>query len=115
MGDPILHIELRNWSDIFVIAPLDANTLGKLAYGICDNLVTCVARAWDIKHKPLVFCPAMNTLMWQHPCTERNINVLKDYGYIEIPPVNKRLACGDEGVGGMAEVNDIIQKIIQLI
>jgi len=46
-GDPVLHIELRKWADLLVIAPLDANTLGKLSNGLCDNLLTCVARAWD--------------------------------------------------------------------
>lgn len=67
-GDPVLHIDLVKWADIFVIAPLDANTLGKIASGICDNIVTCVARAWD-NAKPLLFCPAMNTKMWEHPIT----------------------------------------------
>lgn len=67
-GDPVLHIDLAKWADLFLIAPLDANTLGKLASGICDNILTCVARAWDPK-KPLLFCPAMNTRMWEHPVT----------------------------------------------
>lgn len=67
-GDPVLHIDLVKWADVFVIAPLDANTLGKIASGICDNIVTCVARAWD-PVKPLLFCPAMNTKMWEHPVT----------------------------------------------
>lgn len=67
-GDPVLHIDLVKWADVFIIAPMDANTLGKMASGICDNLVTCVARAWDV-HKPLLFCPAMNTKMWEHPVT----------------------------------------------
>ncbi|EIE76929.1 hypothetical protein RO3G_01633 [Rhizopus delemar RA 99-880] len=60
ISDPILHIELRNWADIMVIAPLDANTLGKIANGLCDNLLTCVLRAWNVT-KPVVACPAMNT------------------------------------------------------
>lgn len=67
-GDPVLHIDLAKWADLFLIAPLDANTLGKLTSGICDNILTCVARAWDPK-KPLLFCPAMNTKMWEHPVT----------------------------------------------
>lgn len=53
VGDPVMHIELRRWADVFVIAPLSANTLAKLANGICDNLITCVARAWDFQ-RPLV-------------------------------------------------------------
>ena len=114
MGDPVLHIELRNWADVFVIAPLDANTLGKLAHGMCDNLLTCIARAWDIE-KPLLFCPAMNTVMWHHPSTKRNINILKEFGYKEIPPVSKHLACGEEGIGAMANIKDIVQHIADVI
>lgn len=54
VGDPVLHIELRRWADIFVIAPLSANTLAKMANGMCDNLLTCIVRAWDFKNKLLV-------------------------------------------------------------
>src|SRR5262249_9210861 len=62
-GDFVLHIELRKWADLLLIAPLDANTLAKLANGIADNCLTCVYRAWDMK-RPIVLAPAMNTLMW---------------------------------------------------
>src|SRR5262249_10521669 len=68
-GDPVLHIELRKWADVLVVAPLDANTLAKLAGGLCDNFLTCVFRAWDFAAKPVVLAPAMNTLMWQSPVT----------------------------------------------
>lgn len=74
-GDPVLHIDLVKWADLFLIAPLDANTLGKIASGICDNILTCVARAWD-PLKPLVFCPAMNTKMWEHPVTATQVYVI---------------------------------------
>ncbi|XP_063226233.1 phosphopantothenoylcysteine decarboxylase [Bacillus rossius redtenbacheri] len=108
--DPILHIELVKWADIFVIAPLDANTLAKLAQGLCDNLLTCVARAWNFD-KPLLFCPAMNTRMWEHPVTAPHVATLTSWGYKEIPCVEKRLACGDVGMGAMAEVDDIIRHV----
>ncbi|XP_074822114.1 phosphopantothenoylcysteine decarboxylase isoform X1 [Natator depressus] len=94
--DPILHIDLRRWADLMLVAPLDANTLAKIANGICDNLLTCVIRAWDMT-KPLLFCPAMNTAMWEHPITAQQVEQLKDFGYMEIPCVVKRLVCGDEG------------------
>ena len=94
IGDPILHIELRNWADCFLIAPLDANTLGKIAHGLCDNLLTCIVRAWELHKKHLIFCPAMNTAMWNHPITSKNIASLKEWGYIQVPPINKILACG---------------------
>ncbi|KAM6201789.1 phosphopantothenoylcysteine decarboxylase [Rhynchocyon petersi] len=113
-SDPVLHIDLRRWADLMVIAPLDANTLGKVASGICDNLLTCVVRAWDCS-KPLLFCPAMNTAMWEHPITARQVGQLKAFGYIEIPCVSKRLVCGDEGLGAMAEVRTIVSKVREIL
>uniref|UniRef100_A0A8C6Y0B4 Phosphopantothenoylcysteine decarboxylase n=1 Tax=Naja naja TaxID=35670 RepID=A0A8C6Y0B4_NAJNA len=107
--DPVLHIELRRWADLMLVAPLDANTLAKIANGICDNLLTCVIRAWDVS-KPLFFCPAMNTLMWEHPITARQVGQLKEFGYVEIPCIVKKLVCGDEGRGAMAEISTIVEK-----
>ena len=104
-----LHIDLRRWADLLLLAPLDANTLAKLAGGLCDNLVTCVARAWDLK-RPVVFCPAMNTHMWTHPLTSKHISCLEtDLGYLQIAPIEKRLACGDVGIGAMASVATILE------
>ncbi|XP_019360018.1 PREDICTED: phosphopantothenoylcysteine decarboxylase isoform X2 [Gavialis gangeticus] len=93
-----------------LVAPLDANTLAKIANGICDNLLTCVIRAWDMT-KPLLFCPAMNTAMWEHTITAEQIQRLKGFGYTEIPCVVKKLVCGDEGRGAMAEVWTIVEKV----
>lgn len=95
-NDPVLHIELRKWADIFVVAPLSANSLAKLANGLCDNLVTCVARAWDFE-RPFYVAPAMNTLMWTHPFTEKHLNAIEEIGIKIIPPVQKTLMCGDKG------------------
>ncbi|XP_019659042.1 phosphopantothenoylcysteine decarboxylase isoform X2 [Ailuropoda melanoleuca] len=86
-SDPVLHIDLRRWADLMLVAPLDANTLGK----------TCVIRAWDCR-KPLLFCPAMNTVMWEHPITAQQVGQLKAFGYVEIPCVAKKLVCGDQGI-----------------
>jgi phosphopantothenoylcysteine decarboxylase len=131
VGEPVLHIELRKWADLLVIAPLDANTLAKVALGLCDNLLTCVYRAWDL-NRPIVLAPAMNTHMWQHPATVRHLRqLLADHGQEEaagnldaealcaainqrcpklrvVPPVTKRLACGDEGIGGIGSVQAIV-------
>src|SRR5205807_689348 len=63
------------WAEVFVVAPLDANTLAKLAAGLCDNCLTCVWRAWE-PTRPVVLAPAMNTLMWQHPTTGRHLRQL---------------------------------------
>lgn len=108
--DPVLHIDLRRWADLMLVAPLDANTLAKIANGICDNLLTCVIRAWDLT-KPLLFCPAMNTAMWEHPITAQQVEQLRGFGYVEIPCVVKKLVCGDEGRGAMAEVWTIVEKV----
>ncbi|XP_026739027.1 phosphopantothenoylcysteine decarboxylase-like [Trichoplusia ni] len=109
-GDPVLHIELGKMADLMLIAPLDANTLAKMSQGISDNLLTCTTRAWDMS-KPLVFCPAMNTRMWEHPVTAQQIALLKQWGHIEIPPISKKLMCGDTGIGAMAEVDTIVATI----
>jgi phosphopantothenoylcysteine decarboxylase len=131
--DAVLHIELRRWADVLVIAPLDANTLGKLACGLADNCLTCVARAWDVT-RPLIVAPAMNTHMWDHPATRRQLAQLAtDYGatcdaaadsaaiiaateqpasrLTIISPQVKQLACGDVGNGAMADVDAIVAAI----
>lgn len=106
----VLHVDLVKWADVFVIAPLSANTLAKLANGICDNLLTCVARAWDFK-KPFIVAPAMNTNMWTHPVTKEHLEKIKSWGIEIVEPVEKTLFCGDTGIGAMANVEDIINKI----
>ncbi|XP_077273365.1 phosphopantothenoylcysteine decarboxylase [Temnothorax americanus] len=113
-GDPVLHVDLVKWADVFVIAPLDANTLGKIASGICDNIVTCVARAWD-PAKPFLFCPAMNTKMWEHPITMPQVSLLKSWGYKEVHCITKMLMCGDSGMGAMAEVDTIVRSVLRAL
>jgi phosphopantothenoylcysteine decarboxylase len=110
--DPVLHIELRRWADLLLIAPLDANTLAKLAHGLSDNLLTCLYRAWD-PDRPIVLAPAMNTFMWEHPLTEQHLAaVQRDCPRLRIClPQTKRLACGDVGMGAMAEVEEIVATV----
>ncbi|KAL1348850.1 hypothetical protein AAHE18_07G110000 [Arachis hypogaea] len=110
LGDSVLHIELRKWADIMVIAPLSANTLGKIAGGLCDNLLTCIVRAWDYS-KPFFVATAMNTFMWNNPFTERHLIAIDELGISLIPPVTKRLACGDYGNGAMAEPATIYSTV----
>lgn len=114
MGDGVLHIELRKWADVFVILPLSANTLAKLSNGICDNLLTCVARAWDY-NKPLALFPAMNTMMWEHPITAKQLKKLRKWGAQVVEPVTKRLACGDEGKGGLPEVWSVVKAVMTML
>ena len=137
-GDAVLHIELRKWADAFLIAPLDANTLAKLAVGLCDNALTCVWRAWDWS-KPVALAPAMNSQMWLHPFTRKHLRSLAaDFGAGHIPghfdegtlirqindrakylrivaPISKVLACGDAGIGGMAEVEKVVEALSSLL
>jgi phosphopantothenoylcysteine decarboxylase len=115
-GDPVLHIELRRWADVLLIAPLDANTLAKLALGLTDNCLTCVYRAWD-RAKPVVLAPAMNTLMWEHPTTKRHLaQVAADLaGSLRVvEPISKKLACDDVGLGAMAGRDEILKTIADL-
>jgi phosphopantothenoylcysteine decarboxylase len=112
-GDLVLHIELRRWADVLLIAPLDANTLAKLALGLTDNCLTCVYRAWD-RAKPVVLAPAMNTLMWEHPATARHLaQITADLrGSLRVvEPISKKLACDDVGLGAMAERGAILAAL----
>ena len=111
-GDPVLHIELRKWADVFLIAPLSANSLAKLAQGLCDNLLTSIVRAWDVE-KRLIVAPAMNTFMWDNPFTQKHLGVITEVYRAEVipPKPDYILACGDRGAGAMAAVNDIVNHI----
>ena len=113
-GDDVLHIILRNWADINIIAPLSANTLAKVANGICDNLLTSVVRAWDFK-KPIIIAPAMNTLMWENPFTQKHLDTCQEMGFKVVPPVSKKLACGDVGMGAMADPLEIVRAFEQTV
>ena len=66
----MLHIELRKLSSMMIVAPLSANTMAKFANGLCDNLLSCVFRAWDFETKPVIVAPSMNTFMYEHPITD---------------------------------------------
>ncbi|KAJ2934451.1 hypothetical protein H1R20_g2587, partial [Candolleomyces eurysporus] len=109
IGDPILHIELRRWADIVLVAPCSANTLAKIAQGICDNVVTSLMRALSPSTPTYIF-PAMNTLMYEHPLTAEHLRIVKDViKYNVVGPIGKALACGDIGIGAMSEWHDIVQ------
>lgn len=130
-GESILHIELRKWAHLLLVAPLSANTMAKMTMGIADNLLLSVMRAWDTTglvdvglktQKPIIFvAPAMNTAMWKHPITEKQLRVLRDeWGWNEsnpegwvtvLDPIDKSLACGDVGTGGMMDWREIVRII----
>lgn len=114
LGDPVLHIELRRWASCLVIAPLDANTLAKISVGMCDNLLTCVYRAWDW-NKPVIMAPAMNVSMWENDPTYNQIHDLREKGVKIIHPIEKRLACDDIGMGAMAPLDTIRCEVDRLL
>ncbi|KAJ3758136.1 flavoprotein [Lentinula raphanica] len=112
IGDPILHIELRRWADIVLVAPCSANTLAKIAHGICDNLATSLLRALSPTTPTYVF-PAMNTLMYEHPLTSEHLRIIREVvRYTVVGPIGKGLACGDVGLGAMTEWRDIVQIVV---
>lgn len=105
----IMHIDLAKQADLVLIAPASANTIAKLAYGIADNMLTATLLA--VKDKPVYFASAMNTNMYEHPATQKNIMLLKEYGYQEIEPRVSKLACNDIGKGALATTEDIIEIV----
>jgi phosphopantothenoylcysteine decarboxylase len=114
-GDPVLHIDLRRWADVLVVAPLSAHSLAKAAGGLADGLVATVLRAWEWGVKPALVAPAMNTAMWGHPLTAGQVRALEGFGAAVIPPISKALACGDEGVGAMAEPGAVSEAARRLV
>ncbi|EXJ58645.1 phosphopantothenoylcysteine decarboxylase [Cladophialophora yegresii CBS 114405] len=123
-GDKILHIELRRWAHVLVVAPLSANSLAKMVNGMSDGLLLNVIRAWDttglidMRKKRIFVAPAMNTAMWRHPITRKQIKVLdEDWGESEdgwvtiLRPTEKELACGDTGDGAMMDWKQIVARV----
>ena len=105
----ISHINLADWADIVVVAPATANIIGKIANGICDDLLsTTLCACWA---KPTLLAPAMNNNMWTNAAVQRNIKAVKGMGFKLIGPEKGRLACGTEGIGRMSEPQDILEAI----
>lgn len=148
-----MHIDLRDWADVLLVAPLSAHTLAKFANGLCDDTLSCVARAWnfgprlmansddsteqtdqyDIRDiKPMILAPAMNTAMWEHPLTQRQLQTIQSFyedyiiktklskearsivinkGVKVVLPQSKKLACGEVGFGALASVETIVESL----
>lgn len=102
------HIELADEADLLIVAPATANFIAKFANGIADDALSTYALSHD---KPVLVAPAMNTRMWNHPAVRKNCKTIKENGAEIIPPAQGMLACGDEGEGRLADINDIIEKI----
>jgi len=105
------HISLSDEADLFVIVPASANTIGKIAGGICDNLLTSLISAFD---KPIILAPAMNCKMWKNSFVQENISKLEQKGFHIVYPEQGELACGYEGAGRLAGIEKILNEIIEL-
>jgi phosphopantothenoylcysteine decarboxylase/phosphopantothenate--cysteine ligase len=103
------HVDLGLWADLLIIAPSTATTIGKMANGVCDNLLVTTYLSAKC---PVMIAPAMDLDMFQHPSTYRNINLLKSYGNIIIEPATGELASGLSGKGRMEEPEAIIDLIV---
>lgn len=111
-GENIPHIHLADSIDLLVIAPATANTLAKLANGLADNLLTSIALATPA---PILVAPAMESDMWHHPATQRNMARLSEWGVQVIGPAEGRLASGAQGAGRLVEPLVILDKIKHLL
>ncbi len=103
------HVELGIWADLFLVAPATANSMAKMANGICDNLLLT---SYLSVRCPVMLAPAMDLDMFKHPATIKNIETLKSYGNIIVEPSIGELASGLEGKGRMEEPENIVEHVI---
>ena len=108
------HIGLADEADLLLIAPATANTIAKLAHGIADDALSCIALALNPQAK-LFMAPAMNGKMWLHPATQQNVAVLKARGVEFIGPEEGMLSCGYEGLGRLWEVEKIAARALEML
>ncbi|MBT2699974.1 bifunctional phosphopantothenoylcysteine decarboxylase/phosphopantothenate--cysteine ligase CoaBC [Bacillus sp. ISL-40] len=106
----IAHIDLADWADLILVAPATANTIGKIAGGIADNMITTILLAAT---SPVWIAPAMNVHMYDHPAVKKNLSILAEYGYQFIEPSEGYLACGYVGKGRLEEPEKIVQLVQQ--
>ena len=107
------HIELADAANLLLIAPATANVIAKLAHGLADDALTCIALALNPRAKILI-APAMNGKMWRHPATQANVKILKSRGAEFIGPDEGLLSCGYEGIGRLWPVEKIAARVLKL-
>jgi len=108
------HITLADTADLLLIAPATANVIAKLAHGLADDALSCLALALNPQAR-LVIAPAMNGKMWQHPATQQNVATLRARGAEFVGPDTGLLSCGYEGVGRLDPVENIVRQTLALI
>lgn len=104
----VKHISLARRADLFLVIPATANIIGKVAYGIADDMLSTTIMATKA---PVVFAPAMNNGMYENPIVQGNIKRLKKYGYKFVGPISGHLACGYEAKGKLAKNEDIVEYV----
>jgi gamma-glutamylcyclotransferase (GGCT)/AIG2-like uncharacterized protein YtfP/flavoprotein/glutaredoxin-related protein len=105
------HLALCDWADCVIVAPITCNTMGKVANGIGDSLITSVFVAWQYQKKPVILCPACNTNMWNNTSTQNNVTQLKRLGATFAGPRRARLSNGMLGIGAMATPDEIVDTL----
>jgi phosphopantothenoylcysteine decarboxylase len=108
------HIKLADEANLLLIAPATANTIAKLALGLADDALTCIALALNPKAK-LLIAPAMNGKMWSHPATQQHVATLKSRGAEFIGPEEGLLSCGYEGIGRLWPVEKVAERAVELL
>ena len=106
------HIEIADSADLFLVAPLSANVLAEFAHGLAPDLLTSIYLATRC---PVVLAPAMNGKMYEHAATQANIKILKSRGHVMVDPVEGMLACGYEGNGKLAPVDEITSRVLAIL
>jgi len=106
------HVEIAKFADIFVVAPATANSIAKMANGIADDFITTTLLATQA---PTLICPSMNDLMWYHPATQKNLQIIRSFGYEILEPESGALACGTDGIGRLPKVSVISAKIEEIL
>jgi len=107
------HITLADAANLLLVAPATANVIAKMAHGIADDALTCIALALNPQAK-LLIAPAMNGKMWQHAATQQNVATLKSRGAQFIGPDEGMLSCGYEGMGRLQVVDQIAKRAVEL-
>lgn len=108
----VKHISIAKRADIFVIIPATANVIAKLVHGLADDMLTTTFLAATCKK---IICPAMNTNMYENPITQQNISLCKTFGFEVIDPAVGYLACGDTGAGKLADIAQILDRIVECL
>lgn len=113
-GNVMDHIHLMRWADLVLVAPATANYINKIAQGVGDDLATTLFLAHDFK-KPFLLAPAMNTSMYEHPITSKNLNSLREMGLVILDTAAGTLACGESGQGKLLDPDKILEAVVQAL